>query len=141
MNPGPSPTFIQFFEWFCPPELQEFILGDLEEQFFEDQEQYGHQKANRRFVWNVIRFARPGIILRRKLNTQNKIHTAMIKNYLKVGFRNLRKNWTNSLINISGLTLSVGCAITTFLFADFFFDLFIISPDVVFSIRIIGTLL
>ena len=107
MNPGPSPTFIRFFEWFCPPELQEFILGDLEEQFFEDQEQYGHQKANRRFVWNVIRFARPGIILRRKLNTQNKIHTAMIKNYLKIGYRNLMRYKFFSFFNIAGLSIGI----------------------------------
>ncbi len=47
----------------------------------------------------------------------------MIGNYLKVGYRSIKKNWANSLINISGLSLSVGCAITTFLFADFFLNL------------------
>lgn len=47
----------------------------------------------------------------------------MFTNYLKVGARSLKRNWGNSLINISGLSLSVGCAITTFLFADFFLNL------------------
>ncbi len=47
----------------------------------------------------------------------------MFRNYFKIGVRNLTRNLGTSLINISGLSVSVGCAMTTFLFADFFFDL------------------
>ncbi len=43
----------------------------------------------------------------------------MLKNYLKVGFRNLTKAPTTAFINIFGLALSIGCAIVVFLFLDF----------------------
>ncbi|MEL7146374.1 MAG: ABC transporter permease, partial [Bacteroidota bacterium] len=99
--------------------LFEFIQGDVYELYAERVRERGRGYANRAFYWDVLRFFRPSNF---RQPTRFK-RTIMIKNYLKVGFRNLRKNWTNSLINISGLTLSVGCAITTFLFADFFFHL------------------
>jgi putative ABC transport system permease protein len=42
----------------------------------------------------------------------------MIKNYLKLGFRNLVKNKLSSSINILGLALAVGCCMVVFTFFD-----------------------
>lgn len=42
----------------------------------------------------------------------------MFNSYLKIGFRNISKNWGISFINIFGLALAIGCAITTFIFVD-----------------------
>ncbi|HMF71627.1 MAG TPA: ABC transporter permease [Flavitalea sp.] len=42
----------------------------------------------------------------------------MIKNYFKVGFRNLIKNKLSSSINILGLGLAVGCCLVVFEFLD-----------------------
>jgi len=42
----------------------------------------------------------------------------MIKNYLKLGFRNLAKNRLSSAINILGLGLAVGCCMVVFQFFD-----------------------
>ncbi len=42
----------------------------------------------------------------------------MIKNYLKLGFRNLIKNRLSSFINILGLGLAVGCCMVVFAFFD-----------------------
>ncbi len=42
----------------------------------------------------------------------------MIKNYLKLGLRNLAKNKLSSFINIMGLALAVGCCLVTFEFFD-----------------------
>ncbi|MDB5134675.1 MAG: hypothetical protein JWP37_1278, partial [Mucilaginibacter sp.] len=42
----------------------------------------------------------------------------MIKNYLKLGFRNLAKNRLSSAINILGLALAVGCCLVVFQFFD-----------------------
>ncbi|MDB5134560.1 MAG: hypothetical protein JWP37_1163 [Mucilaginibacter sp.] len=42
----------------------------------------------------------------------------MIKNYLKLGFRNLAKNRLSSTINILGLALAVGCCLVVFQFFD-----------------------
>lgn len=50
----------------------------------------------------------------------------MLRNYLKISFRNLRKNKLSSIINISGLGLAVGCCLVVFSFLDwsFFQDTF-----------------
>ncbi|MDB5153408.1 MAG: hypothetical protein JWR54_2159, partial [Mucilaginibacter sp.] len=42
----------------------------------------------------------------------------MIKNYLKLGLRNLAKNRLSSTINILGLALAVGCCLVVFAFFD-----------------------
>ena len=42
----------------------------------------------------------------------------MIKNYFKLGFRNLAKNRLSSAINILGLALAVGCCLVVFEFFD-----------------------
>src|SRR5260370_23878875 len=42
----------------------------------------------------------------------------MIKNYLKLGLRNLAKNRLSSAINILGLGLAVGCCMVVFQFFD-----------------------
>ncbi len=43
----------------------------------------------------------------------------MLKNYLKIAFRNLIKNKSNTIINVSGLTLGVVCALVIFLVIQF----------------------
>ncbi len=108
----------RFLKWFCRKDLLEFVYGDLHELYTERLHLRGRRYADLAFYWDVIRVFRLSNI--RKVKNSN---TIMFKNYLKVGFRSLKKNWINSLINISGLSLSVGCAVTTFLFADFFFNL------------------
>jgi putative ABC transport system permease protein len=42
----------------------------------------------------------------------------MIKNYLKIAFRSFYKNKMSSVINLSGLSIAIGCAIVMFLFID-----------------------
>ena len=42
----------------------------------------------------------------------------MLKNYLKLGFRNIVKNRLSSIINISGLALAAGCCLVVFVFLD-----------------------
>ncbi len=43
----------------------------------------------------------------------------MLKNYIKIAFRNLIKNKSHTLINIGGLTLGIVCAIVIFLIIQF----------------------
>lgn len=116
----------RFLQWFCRSELFEFIQGDIYELYAERLQKKGKRYADTAFCWDVVRFSRLSNLQRPYVFN----HTIMIRNYLKVGFRNLKKNWSHSLINVSGLTLSVGCAITTFIFADFFFHLNSIHQNV-----------
>ena len=43
----------------------------------------------------------------------------MFRNYLKIAFRNLRKNKTYSLINIAGLAIGMACTILILLWVKY----------------------
>lgn len=106
----------RFLQWYCKPELLEEIQGDAYELFDRRLAEEGIANANRKFAWDVLRFFRWSNI---KKSNKLKINSfVMFKSYVKIGFRNLSKNWAISTINIFGLALAIGCAITTFIFMD-----------------------
>src|SRR5215831_3460758 len=126
MNNKFPPRFsLRFLHWFCPASLHESVEGDLLEQFEYDCEEFGFQKAKRKFTWNVIRFFRPGIVLRNRI-TLTLNNTLMIGNYFKVALRVMTRNKTYSTINILGLTLGLSSAILLFLWIqkEFTYDQF-----------------
>ncbi len=125
MKPSPPRWADNFLQWFCRKDLIEYVRGDLHELYAFRVGEDGKSKAKLAFVWDVLRFFRPSNF--RKVKNSNIM---MFSNYLKVGFRSLKRNWGNSLINISGLSLAVGCSITTFLFADFFLNLNTIHKNI-----------
>ncbi len=105
----------KFFQWYCKPRLQESILGDLEEQFDEDWEHHGPTKAKLRFSWTVLRFLRKDII--RPANG-GKLNNAMFNNYFKVSIRNILRNKTFSLLNISGLSVGIASCILILIYVN-----------------------
>ena len=60
----------------------------------------------------------------------------MLKNYLKIAFRNLYRNKAYSLINISGLTLGITCCSLMFMFVidELTFDSFHVKKDQIYRI-------
>ncbi len=105
----------QFLKWFCPPHLLEEIEGDLLQKFERDlnpsdrskrSDGYWRRRAKRRLLWNVIRFFRPGIFMRRKFSTEYNL-VYMYVSYLKTMIRNLLKQKTYSAITILGLTVGI----------------------------------
>jgi putative ABC transport system permease protein len=102
----PPDWTLKFLQQFCPSYLYEGIEGDLLEQFEVDVHTVGVKKAKRRFVWNALKFMRPGILLRNQF-TWNLINTIMIGNYFKVAARNIRKRKFYSFINAFGLSIGL----------------------------------
>ena len=91
---------------FCPDQLYEEIEGDLIYKFNKDVKAIGEKRAKRRLMWNVVRFLRPGILLRNKFS--KSFHsTHMLKNYVKIMLRSLAKRKIYSAINIFGLTVGI----------------------------------
>ncbi len=95
---------------FCPEEIIEGIEGDLQEQYFADEKDFGNAAARRKLLWNVICFCRPGIILRNKLK-MSTISGGIVRSYFTISFRYLNKNRTFSVINILGLALGMAAAL------------------------------
>ncbi|MEP2509268.1 MAG: ABC transporter permease, partial [Reichenbachiella sp.] len=116
MNLIPPKWADRFLRWYCHPDLLEEIQGDTEELFYRRAAEEGEKKAKRKYIWDVIRFFRWSNL---KKSNKLKINSLiMFNSYLKIGFRNLSKNWVISIINIFGLALAVGSAITVFIFVD-----------------------
>jgi hypothetical protein len=58
----PSRIALTFFNWYCHPDLLEEIEGDLMERFNTYSLKYGHSKANRLFIKEVLFLFRPSIV-------------------------------------------------------------------------------
>ncbi len=55
---------LRFLKWFCPNDLYEEIEGDLLQKRAREAKSIGERSAQRRMIWNIILFFRPGILLR-----------------------------------------------------------------------------
>src|SRR5690348_3404747 len=97
---------IRFLRWFCSEHLLEEIEGDLIQRYEKDLRLVGERPARRRFVWNAIRFFRPGIVFRNKFSFQ-LIDSIMWRNNLKVAVRSAIRHKEFSTINIAGLATGI----------------------------------
>lgn len=115
-NKGRPPNFaLRFLRWFCPEQLLESVEGDLLEQFYSDMAEYGLRSAKRKYLLNVFRFFRPGIVLRNKFSGP-LINTIMITNHAKVAVRNITKRKFHSFINAFGLSIAIAFCVLIYLF-------------------------
>ena len=98
-----SPKFPRLiFESFCKPELHEYLLGDLEEQFQQDIIQYGKRRAALRFFWGTLKFFRPGFI--KSFRKSKRLNTSdMLRHDVKTSFRLMVRDKLYSTINLLGL--------------------------------------
>ena len=106
----PPARALNLLKLFCPAYLYEEIEGDLLEHFSRDVRKHGSTLAKRKFVWKVIKFFRPGIILRNKFSIQLN-RGDMLGNYFKTMRRNVARHKTYSAINTFGLTTGITFAL------------------------------
>jgi ABC-type antimicrobial peptide transport system permease subunit len=109
-NRWPPQFFLRFFRWFCHPRLLDHIEGDLIETYNAQLNERGKRKADLKFIIDVLLLFRPGIIKPRE-GYRNLNNYAMIKNYFKIGWRNMQRNKGYSFINIGGLAIGMSVAI------------------------------
>jgi putative ABC transport system permease protein len=96
--------------------MLEEIQGDAYELYYREAK-VCKRRADRKFVWNIIRFFRwRNIKSTKKSYSSNSC--AMLKSYLITGMRSLLRHRLNGSINILGLSLAIGIAITAFIVID-----------------------
>jgi len=115
MNSNPPKIFLRFFRWFCHPDLKIPIEGDLMELYDERLLITSKKKANWQFILDVLFLLRPSII-RPIDGTYRLNHYGMLKNYIKVSTRNILRNKTFSLLNITGLSIGIASCILILIF-------------------------
>lgn len=141
MDRLPPRAMLQFLQWFCPEHLYEEIEGDLIERFNGDLMRYSTlsenarmRRAKFRFIMNVLKFFRPGIILRNKLSLVYP-QFYMITNYFKVALRFMFRNKTHSAINVFGLAFGITGAMLLFLWIahEFTYDTFHVDSERIYK--------
>lgn len=105
MNQDEVPFVIKLLRTFCPSQLREEIEGDLLQKLERETKIIGERRAKRRLLWNVIRYLRPGIILRNKFSAKNQF--TMLPNYFVASVRHIRKSKVNFGLKLGGLTLAI----------------------------------
>jgi putative ABC transport system permease protein len=137
MNSRPPRLPLRFFRWFCHPDYREDIEGDLVERFEARVRHKGKTRVSLMFAWEVLLLLRPAIV--RPLSGHNYLNNyGMLKNHIKIAWRNILRRKAYSAINVAGLALGIcaSLAIYTVTSYDLTFDTF--HPDVDRIYRLVG---
>ncbi|WP_080057641.1 ABC transporter permease [Spirosoma aerolatum] len=112
MHPANNPPRFatSLLHLFCPPHRAEELEGDLDELFQQRVREVGLRKARWRYVRDVVSLLRPSLMRQQEEQYPRSSNTTMLRNYLKIAFRNLAKNRVYSFINIFGLASGMAVA-------------------------------
>lgn len=127
----------RFLRIVCPDYLLEEIEGDLVQKYEFDIGQYGLRKARRKLITNILRFLRPGILMRNKFSSQ-PTNMIMLRNYLVTALRVSRRQGLYAFINIFGLSLglSVSLLIAIYVIEEFSYDKFIPDAERIYRVGV-----
>lgn len=92
---------------FLRNDLQEDVIGDLQENFDHDRQTGTLWRANLNYWKQVFLYLRPFAI--KKLKRTNP--TPMYRSYLRIAMQNMVKNKLHAFINVSGLAIGMAVAI------------------------------
>lgn len=127
----PPKWALNFLRWFCKDEYLNEIEGDLLEMFHRRSEE-SKWKANTFFIWNVLRSFRLINMKGMELIKSN----GMWRNYLKVGYRSLRRESKFTLINLIGLAMGLAIFFTIIQLVnhEYSYDTFHSKGDRIFEV-------
>jgi putative ABC transport system permease protein len=115
---NPPQWATRLLRWFCAPHLLEEIQGDLQEEFDFQVKTNGLRRARLDYVINVFGFAKPFAIKRKPSTSTNLLNMKMYRHYLTVTFRNILRQKSFSVINVTGLALGMTCCLFIYLWVQ-----------------------
>lgn len=138
-EPHPPKWADRFLNWYCDPDLLEEIQGDAWQLYFERLKTEGKAHADRKYIWDVIRFCRWSNI-RKPSDRPNIANSPAIWSFnFKLAIRNAGKNKTIFGIKTIGLALCVAFTLilTAYIVNEITFDRFHTHRDRLF--RVVST--
>lgn len=112
----PPQRILRLLRWFCDASFHDEVEGDLFEIFQEEVEVYGLKKARRRFLLTALRYVNPYFLTKKDFIENIKYQLAMIRHYLKISFRHLRKQSFYTVINVTGFAVGLAACLLILLF-------------------------
>ncbi len=119
------PVFAEkLFEWYCDNAATEDMSGDMEELFYSNLDRMSTSKAKLNYWLQVLSLMFSYAIKKRKQKSAyhqysyHSINLTMIRNYLKIGFRNLISHKLYTLINVLGLAIGMTSCILLALYVQ-----------------------
>lgn len=105
MDSSPPKIARKTLLWFLRDDLAEEVVGDLDEKFYCLVKTKSLRRAKLNYWYQVFNYMRPFAIRKGRAVSINQYD--MLQNYFKIGFRNLLKSKFFSVINISGMAISM----------------------------------
>lgn len=119
MKQHPPRLAQRLFSWYCRNHLHDSILGDLDEQFYQNLSKYGPRRAKWNYWLEVFRFVNRFTLKReRNSNSYHPYSRGMLKNTIISSLRFFRKHLGFTSINIFGLTLGLSSFLLIILFVQ-----------------------
>ena len=106
--PIPPKLADSFLHWFIKEELEEEVMGDLEEKFYTNLKTKNLFKAKLNYWYQTLNYLRPFAIKNTILTQLNPFF--MFRHNFKISLRTLWRDKGFSLINIGGLALGIAVA-------------------------------
>lgn len=125
----PPKWMTRLFRWYCRKDMVDAIEGDLMELYQRRVKKIGRRRANLMYLLNVVLFFQPFAIRRKSKKSLNTLD--MLRNYLLIAFRSLKKTKSITAINISGMAIGISCFILMMSYAitEFSYDKFHKNAD------------
>lgn len=114
---APPRLAVKLFEWYCDQAQVEDLQGDLDESFDHDLRNLSATRAKYNYWKRTFSLLFSYTVKQRKEKSSysgyssTTINMDMIINYIKIAFRNMRKNKAYSLINMGGLSAGLTTAL------------------------------
>jgi putative ABC transport system permease protein len=131
-HPQPPQWMDKLLALYCSAQRFEELQGDLHELYRYDQNEKGSAFAKRAYLWNVLKCLKPYAYNYKSHNEHHNKNTKdMIWKFLMLAFRRLTRQFSYSMINISGLTMGIVCFTFIYLYVshELSFDQFHAKKD------------
>ncbi|MGM9507628.1 ABC transporter permease [Larkinella sp. GY13] len=141
-NPPNPPRWAQrLLAWLHPAETLEEVEGDLDELYTYWYNRAGETQAVLRYLLNVLSVLPPFVRRRHRkhhYSNPSNLRISMIRNYLKITFRNLKRQKVSTGINIVGLAIGLATCILIMLYVqdELSYDRYNEKADRIFRVRL-----